>query len=148
LISSGEIVQEAGILRLKDHAPSLNPEQKALADQLYAVLSASPLASPLKKKFIAENPAYEIVINFLCEKGDLLELKNGVLFTRDDFRKITEDVIKLMKSEGKVTASQIKDKLKTTRKYVIPLLEKLDSIGVTVRDGDYRMMGQNTGEGL
>ncbi|MCP4582610.1 MAG: selenocysteine-specific translation elongation factor [candidate division Zixibacteria bacterium] len=148
LISSGTIVQEAGILRLKSHVPSLNPNQKALADKLHAVLSASPLASPLKKKFIAEDPAFEIVIDFLCEKGDLLELKNGVLFTHEDFQEVVEKVVALMKSEGKVTASQVKDHLKTTRKYIIPLLEKLDSIDVTRRDGDFRIQGQNQGDKL
>jgi hypothetical protein len=50
-----------------------------------------------------------------------------------------------MKSESKVTASQVKDHLKTTRKYIIPLLEELDSMGVTKRDGDFRVLGDNRG---
>ncbi len=143
LVSTGTIVQEANILRLKDHVPSLKPAQKNLAAKLHAVLSAGPLASPLKKEFISEDPAYEVVIDFLCDKGDMLELKNGVLLTQKDFRAITEKIINLIKSEGKVTASQIKDSLNTTRKYIIPLLEQLDSMGVTVRDGDFRVLGDN-----
>jgi hypothetical protein len=31
--------------------------------------------------------------------------------------------------------------LKTTRKYVIPLLEEMDTRGITIRDGDYRSTG-------
>lgn len=144
LLSSGSIVRESGLLKLEDHVPHLKPSQQQLADRLNAILSASPLASPIKKEFIEEDPAYEVVINFLRDKGDIIEFKNGVLLTSKDFKSITERVITLIKAEGKVTASRIREQLKTTRKYVIPLLEKLDSIGVTRRDGDFRTLGENS----
>ncbi len=143
LLSKGSVVQESGLLKLDGHTPHLGPAQQQLAGKLNARLSASPLASPTKKEFIEEDPAYEIVINFLRDKGDVVELKNGVLLTSKDFKSITESVIAYIKTEGKVTASQIKEKLKTTRKYTIPLLEKLDSLGVTSRDGDFRRLGGN-----
>jgi selenocysteine-specific elongation factor len=143
LLSSGSILQESGLLKLDGHVPHLEPAQQQLAGRLNARLSASPLASPTKKEFIEEDPTYEIVINFLRDKSDIIELKNGVLLTSKDFKNITESVIAHIKKEGRVTASQIKDQLKTTRKYTIPLLEKLDSLGVTRRDGDFRKLGKN-----
>jgi len=97
----------------------------------------------LKSKFIADDPAYEVVINFLRDKDEIIEFKNGVLLTDRDFKDVVDRVIALLKSEKRLTASQIKDHLKTTRKYAIPLLEKLDDMGVTIRDGDYRIPGDN-----
>jgi selenocysteine-specific elongation factor len=143
LLTSGLIALDNGLLKLKDHKPYLKPEQERLVAKLNSILSAGPLASPLKEKFITEDPAYEIVINFLKDKDELVELKNGVLLTSRDFKDILEKVITLFKSEHKVTASQVKDFLKTTRKYAIPLLEKLDELGITKRDGDYRILGEN-----
>jgi len=119
LISSGLIVQDSGFLRLKSHIRHLKPEQKGLAEKLITILSASPLASPLRNKIIADDPIYEVVINFLVDKGDIIELKNGVLITQRDFQSIIDKVIALIKSETKVTASQVKDHLKTSRKYAI-----------------------------
>ena len=141
LQSGGEVVLDSGLLRLKTHEPHLNKTQKALSQKLHAILSAAPLASPLKKKFISDDPGYEIVINFLVDCGEILELQNGVLFAKNNFETIVNNVISFIKKRGKVTASEIKDHLKTTRKYIIPLLEELDSRGVTIRDGDYRTMG-------
>ncbi len=143
LLSSGLIVQDSGFLRLKDHIPHLKPEQKVLAAKLITILSASPLASPLKNKIIADDPAYEVVIDFLVDKGDIIELKNGVLMTQRDFQSIINEVIAFIKSETRVTASQVKDHLKTSRKYAIPLLEKLDAMDITIRDGDYRTLGND-----
>jgi len=143
LIDSGAIAQETGFLRLKNHVPHLKPAQESKAAKLIAMLTASPLAAPLKKEFIADDPVYEVIINFLRDKGEIIELKNGVLLTKRDFKNIIEKVAALIKSETKVTASQIKECLKTSRKYAIPLLEKLDALNITVREGDYRVLGDN-----
>ena len=144
-LSTGEIVQQAGLLRLKSHAPKLKSEQQRLVSRIHTALSASPLSAPLKKDFIVEDPGFEVVIDFLVAGGDLIELKNGILLSQADFQNITEKVISFIKRENKVTASQVKDYLKTTRKYAIPLLEKLDSLDITRRDGDYRYLADNVG---
>jgi selenocysteine-specific elongation factor len=143
LLTDEAIVKDSGFLKLKSHHPHLKPEQEKLAARLKTILSASPLASPQKKEFIDDDPAYEVIINFLRDKGEIIELKNGILLNRQDFQRIVEKLIGFVKSETRVTASQVKDYLKTTRKYVIPLLEKLDSIGVTRREGDYRILGED-----
>ena len=39
-----------------------------------------------------------------------------------------------------MTASEFRDLLGTSRKYAVPLLEWLDAHGVTIRNGDYRML--------
>ena len=43
----------------------------------------------------------------------------------------------------RMMASEFRDLLGTSRKYAVPLLEWLDSHGVTIRDGDYRMLRKN-----
>jgi selenocysteine-specific elongation factor len=141
LLNCGKIFQELGYLRLASHTPHLNNSQQELASKLHAILSARPLSSPLKKEFVEEDEVYEIVIDFLRDQNDLIELKGGLLFTIRDFQRITEQVVTLLKAEKRVTASRIKDYLGTSRKYVIPLLEKFDALGVTIRDGDFRTLG-------
>ena len=142
LVSSGKITKVKGLLKSPGHEARLKPDQQALQGKLNARLSAGPLSAPLKKEFIDEDPRYEVVIEFLKDKGELIELKGGVLFTAGDFNAISARVRELLKSKGKAKASDIKEFLNTSRKYVIPLLERLDQLGVTVRDGDYRVIGK------
>ncbi len=144
MISIGELEQTNGMLKIKGYLPHLKSDQKKLAQELMAVLSAKPLASPLKKEFIERNPAFEIIINFLRDQGDIIELNGGVLLTKDDFSTVAARVSSYLTQVGKATASQLKDYLGTTRKYMIPILEKLDSLEVTRREGDYRVPGANS----
>ena len=36
--------------------------------------------------------------------------------------------------------AEARDLFNTSRKYILPLMEHLDAIGVTVRDGDFRRL--------
>ena len=40
----------------------------------------------------------------------------------------------------KITLAEVRDTLNTSRKYAQALLEHLDAIGTTIRDGDYRRL--------
>jgi selenocysteine-specific elongation factor len=140
LVSTGRVVIERGLLRYPEHQAELKPDQKELQGKLNARLSASPLSAPVKKEFIDEDPRYEVVINFLRDREEIIELKGGVLFTSRDFERIVERVIEYLKQVKQAKASDIKSHLATSRKYVIPLLEKLDHLGITVRDGDNRTL--------
>ncbi len=140
LVLTGKITHDKGFLKLAGHEAQLNPDQLRLQGRLNARLSASPLSAPTRKDFIDEDPKYEVVINFLRDKGDIIELKGGILFTRRDFDQIIRSLSDYLKSAGKATASDLKTHLKSSRKYVIPILEKLDQMGITVREGDYRRL--------
>jgi selenocysteine-specific elongation factor len=137
---SKRISREKGLLKLTNHQAQLKHEQLRLQGRLNARLSASPLSSPTRKEFVDEDPQYEVVINFMRDKGDLLELKGGILLTKRDFEQICNSLVSYLKQVKQATASDIKTYLKTSRKYVIPLLERLDQIGITRRDGDFRTL--------
>jgi DNA-binding MarR family transcriptional regulator len=42
--------------------------------------------------------------------------------------------------QGAATVSQLRAHFNTTRKYMVPILEKLDQLGVTQREGDKRTL--------
>jgi selenocysteine-specific elongation factor len=142
LVSTGKVAHEKGFLKLIGHQAQLKPDQLRLQGRLNARLSAGPLSAPTRKEFIDEDPQYEVVINFLRDKGEIIELKGGILFTRRDFDNITAKLTEYLNQVKQATASDIKTYLKTSRKYIIPILEKFDSLGVTKRNGDYRSLAK------
>jgi selenocysteine-specific elongation factor len=140
LVSTGKISIAKGLLKIVGHQAQLNPDQMRLQGRLHARLSASPLSSPTRKELVDEDAKYEVVIDFLRDRKDIVELKGGILFTKRDFETIVQSLIDYLANAGRATASDIKTHLKTSRKYVIPLLERLDQMGITRRDGDYRTL--------
>ena len=50
-------------------------------------------------------------------------------------------------AKGQASAAEIRDLFGTSRKYALALMEHLDAIGVTVRDGDFRKLKVVSGKG-
>ncbi|HLN64244.1 MAG TPA: SelB C-terminal domain-containing protein, partial [Symbiobacteriaceae bacterium] len=48
-----------------------------------------------------------------------------------------------LKAQGKITVSEFRDLLGTTRKFALPLLEWMDEQKITRRAGDERLPGPN-----
>jgi selenocysteine-specific elongation factor len=140
LASSGKISVEKGLLRIIGHRAQLNPDQIWLQGRLNARLSASPMSSPTRKELVDEEPKFDVVLNLLRDQGQIIALTGGILFTRRDFESVKQSLIDYLKSVRQATASDIKNHLKTSRKYIIPLLEKMDQLGITRRVGDFRVL--------
>jgi selenocysteine-specific elongation factor len=49
-------------------------------------------------------------------------------------------IVDLLTQRGAATASELRQALGTTRRILIPLLERLDREGVTRREGDRRVL--------
>ncbi|MGB2804023.1 MAG: selenocysteine-specific translation elongation factor [Candidatus Zixiibacteriota bacterium] len=140
LVAEKQIVQQGVYLRLPDHQPALSPRQKELSVKVLQEFASKPLTPPTKEELLNVGPDYEDVLLFLIEQGQLVELKDGVLFRSDDFEKIKAKVTGFIGQQGAATVSQLRAHLNTTRKYMVPILEKLDQLGVTQREGDKRTL--------
>ena len=77
----------------------------------------------------------------MLQNEEMIELKEGILYRKSDFDKIKESVVEFIRKNGPSTVSQIKDHLQTSRKYAVPILEKLDQLELTRREGDKRVLG-------
>lgn len=140
LARDGKIVQQEAYLRLSSHQPKLSPEQKNLSRKILQKFVAHPLSPPTKEEILNEDSEYEDVLMFMIQGEELIELKDGILFRKEDFEKIKSKIVDFIKKNGQATVSQLREHLSTTRKYMVPILEKLDQLGVTQRERDKRTL--------
>ena len=142
LVAEKKIVQQGAYLRLPTHQPTLSTEQKKLSDEILQKFADSPMSPPTKEEIQSLGDEYEVILSFLVGQGQLVELKDGVLFTNRDFEGIKTKVTDFLRRHGQATVSQLREHLGTTRKYMVPILEKLDQSGVTQREGDKRTLAE------
>ncbi len=140
LIAEKRVVQKGAYLCLPTHQPMLSDQQKKLSEQILQRFARSPLSPPTKEEIQNLGAEYEEVLMFLIEQGQLVELKDGILFRKDDFERIKGRVVEFIRQHGEATVSQLREHLSTTRKYMVPILEKLDQSGITQREGDKRVL--------
>jgi selenocysteine-specific elongation factor len=79
-------------------------------------------------------------VRFLIENGDVTELALDVLLLRESFERMKSQVAEFISNNGPATVSELRQALGSSRRVMVPLLERLDRDGVTRRVGDKRML--------
>jgi selenocysteine-specific elongation factor len=133
------VLEEAGLLvRLPGHVIRLNPQQQKKVDALLTKFAAAPFAPPTIKD--CQTEVGEDLFTALVELGQLVSVSPEVVFRRADYESMLAEVRRLIERQGSITAAELRDHFNTSRRYVLALLEHLDAVGVTLRDGDARRL--------
>ncbi len=121
-----------------EHTIQFAPADQLRVKELTRKFERSPFAPPSVKECQAE--AGEEVLAALIELGELIAVSAEVVFRKKDYDAMVEKIRAAIRQNGQITLGEARDMFGTTRKYAQALLEHLDSIGVTTRDGDARKL--------
>lgn len=138
LVSMGLVVEIGHLVHLPDHQIRFTPAQENRIQALLKSFQAAPYAPPTIKECQAQ--VGEDVLAALVDLGRLVQVAAEVVFRREDYEGMVEQLRRLVQKNGPVTVAQVRDHFNTSRKYVLAFLEHLDASGVTVRDGDVRRL--------
>ena len=120
------------------HDIRFDPQQQRKVDALLAKFAAAPYAPPTVKDCTAE--VGEDVYGAMVDLGMLVPVPPDIVFRREDYERMVVDVRGLIEKQGMVTAAEVRDHFNTSRRYVLALLEHLDAVGITMREGDARRL--------
>jgi len=132
-----DFVRAENKIARNSHRPSLPPDLKAGADKIRATLSAKPFDPPARGTIADKNDA---AFRFLIEDGEIVEVSPEVVLLREYLEQMKTQVVDFISTNGPATAGQLREKLGTSRRIIIPFLEYLDRVGVTQRIGDSRQL--------
>lgn len=138
----GGIVVRPDAVRLSSHRTDPEGPEKERYDRMRAVLEASGLQSLGEDEWLAAagaDPAGRPLLAFALRRGDALRLSDGSFVSGTAFASLC-DRLRAESAAGRATfdVTAFKDLFGLTRKYAIPLLEKLDDLGITQRVGNQR----------
>ena len=132
-------LEEAGsLLRLIGYKIQFNPQQQHSVDGLLTRFAASPFSPPTVKECQAE--VGEDLYNAMIAVELLVPIPPDVVFRKQDYELMLSEIKSLLEHKHTITAGEVRDHFNTSRRYVLALLEYLDSQGVTVREGDARRL--------
>jgi selenocysteine-specific elongation factor len=138
-LCANEFAQAGVAIRRATHRPALPPHLEAVGAKLRATLAAKPLEPPSRKE-LAPDAVAQQALRFLLQTSEAIELSDDLVFSTDGFARATEIVKKFLSERESATAGELRQALGTSRRIVIPLLERLDKDGVTRRAGDKRSL--------
>ncbi|MBP7732308.1 MAG: selenocysteine-specific translation elongation factor [Caldisericia bacterium] len=92
-------------------------------------------------RFASNRRELESIISKLIAEKQILRGDVDLYFHKDAVDKAFEIVRKYIKSEGSIKLAQFRDEVKTSRKFAQAMLEMLDMLGLTRRNGEVRQLG-------
>ncbi|RME89772.1 MAG: selenocysteine-specific translation elongation factor [Anaerolineae bacterium] len=138
LVQEEELAEDESVIARPGHEIRFDETQQAQVRALLQRFARSPYSPPTIKECV--NEVGEEVFNALLTTGELVAVSSEVVFRREDYEHMVGQVRAYIQKEGKITVAQARDLFQTSRRYVLALLEHLDAIGVTVREGDFRRL--------
>lgn len=133
------VLEEVGpLVKRPAHEIRFSPGQQQAVSELLGKFATSPYAPPTIKDSQAE--AGEEVYAALVAQNRLVPVSSEVVFRREDYDQMVAEIRKVLENRGTITAAEVRDHFNTSRRYVLALLEHLDAIGFTVRQGDVRKL--------
>ena len=131
---------QAGVaIQRATHRPALPPHLETVGAKMRGALAAKPLEPPSRKE-LAPDALAQQALRFLLQTGEAIELSEEVACSADGYARAVEIVKTYLNNRGSATAGELRQALGTSRRIVIPLLERLDKDGVTRREGDKRYL--------
>ena len=130
--------EEGPLIFQPEHEIRFSAQQEEKVNQLLHQFSTSPYSPPSIKD---SKPAVgEDVYQAMVELEMLIPVSSEVVFRKQDYDHMVAEVKGLIQEVGTISAAQVRDHFHTSRRYALALLEHLDEIGVTVRQGDVRKL--------
>lgn len=134
---------DGDVVVLPGRRVELSPAEAALAAQVREKFEAAALAPPstdqIRADLGADRKLFDAVIRILLQNGELLRLPGGSVIASAALDNLRREL--LGDAWKRFAVSRFKEHFGLTRKFAIPLLEHLDAIGFTRRQGDDRIVG-------
>jgi selenocysteine-specific elongation factor len=139
LVQRGILEQVGSAFSLPEHAATAARARATRETALLAALQADPFSPPPLEEVAREIGMGHEEVNHLVQTGRVVRC-GPVAFAAETVTVAVERLRQLEAEEGRFTTAQARELLGTSRKYIIPLLEHLDAVGVTGFDGSTRQV--------
>ena len=146
LIHTGALKSEHAMIGLRDHEIALTPEQEALRDDIARLLrSGGAMPEDLRglpEAVHASAKAVQEVVSAMQAMGQVTRLDDTLLFHPEVIEEVARQLVDYLKKNAEIDVSTFRNLIATTRKFAVPLLNYFDTQGITIRQGDARVLNR------
>ena len=138
LVAQNALSDTGGTVSISGHEIRFDSGQQAQIQGLMQCFADSPYAPPSVKE--CQTLVGEDVAAALVELEQLKQLTPDVVFRIEDYEEMVAKVRAFISENVQLTVADARYLFSSSRKYMLALLEHLDAIGMTTRDGDFRKL--------
>lgn len=139
----GQITLKDQFIGMASFEITYTDAQKVFINDLKASLDAKAFKPDGLDQIIQNskkvNHLQDIVNNLIAMK-ELIKIQDQIFFTQTKYASMKEVLKEAFEAKGKMSLAECRDVLDTSRKFIVPILEHFDKVGMTKRVEDYRML--------
>jgi selenocysteine-specific elongation factor len=140
-LCADDFVRKGSAMARTSHRPVLPADLEPIERRIRESLSHKPF-DPLPRREIEPDRRAQYVLRFLIESGQVIEVGPDAVLLRDNFEHMKARITEFISKHGPATVSELRQALESSRRIMVPLLERLDRDGVTRRVEDKRILGR------
>ena len=138
--------RSGALIRPPGHAAALPEHLARAAEAMRATLAAAPLSPPSRNR-LATDRAGQVVLEYLVGSGEVVQLEQDVVLPADSYEQARDAIVTYLRRHRSATTSALRTAVGANRRVIIPLLERLDRDGVTLRVGNERRLAASDAPG-
>lgn len=139
LIDQGQLQTSGHYLSLSGFEVQLTPQQQEIRKRLEDQMKEAAMQPPFIDQVVDKGTEEEEVFNQMIGQ-EFYQLTASLVLHRQVFEEAKDKVIQHLEDHDTISLGEARDLLDTSRKYIMPFLEHLDDLGVTVRQDDVRIL--------
>ena len=139
--TAGTLVRHDELIALPGRELALKGVIKQAYDEIMKELKNSPFTPPALSELAGRGKVHQQAIKYIMDSGEGYKCGSAFVFVKESWDQIVAYVRDALNVNGKLEVARLRDRFGITRKYAIPILEELDRIGLTERQGDIRIKG-------
>ncbi len=142
MVHRGELELKGDLYDLAGRGMSLKGVIKQAHDEIIEALTKQRFNPPTLATLAGGGKVQQQAIKYIIESGEGYKCGSDFLFLADAWKEILSFVRDYLKKNERMSVAELRDRFGFTRKFGIPILEELDRLGITQRDGDFRVKGK------
>jgi selenocysteine-specific elongation factor len=135
----GLVQLDGALVRLASHRVELSDEQEHAVSALLDALKSAGFNVPALNELTGRYAVTDELVESLEAGGRLVRVGPNLAYEAESFEEIKRSIVKLIDDRGKIDVASLRDHFGSSRKFCLPILEYLDSAGITRRVGDFRV---------
>jgi selenocysteine-specific elongation factor len=137
--------QAGTVIKRQSHRPALPTHLQATGAKLRTRLELKPFEPPSRNE-LAPDANTRQALRFLIETHEVVELSTETVMSQDAFSRASRIIEDFLIAHRSGTVSELRQAVGAPRRIMVPLLERLDHSGLTVRQGDIRVLRAGSGD--
>jgi selenocysteine-specific elongation factor len=143
LAGSGRLASWGDMVALAGHAPKISETdqhiQAGLRTAIERAAASPPALDDLRR--LGDHDAVDRMLQALTDDGVIVSVNSELRFATSMVEAVRQMIAGMLRNGDDVTVATLRDRLHTSRKYALALLEYLDAARITRRAGDRRVAG-------